>query len=125
MPKAKKTAKIYNWDTKIVAAIRKVWRYSPERRACLDAARDPHEKKLVQCAKCLEYFNEKLVTVDHIEPCVPVTGFVSYDAFIKALKENSTQILCEECHSVKTKAENSLRTLHKRAKKTIKKRLSK
>ena len=64
------------------------------------------------CASCTLEFPAKEVQVDHIAPVVdPVVGFVSWDLFIERLfcsKEN-LQVLCKECHAVKTKEEKELR----------------
>lgn len=110
---AKKQAKQYNWDTKITAAIRKVWRYSPERRAAILAARvDDH---MVECAACHTVVHEKLAAVDHVNPCVPLSGFDGWDNFIERMKTGQMQILCDSCHKAKTKQENAQRALLRRA----------
>jgi 5-methylcytosine-specific restriction endonuclease McrA len=120
----KKTApKPYNWDTKIIGSIRKVFRFSPERRAVLDAARVPNDRKMVRCAMCAVVVHEKLAAVDHIWPVIPVSGFVSWDDYIQRMKTNQMQVLCEPCHKEKTKAENAERATFKReAKKKAKKK---
>jgi len=62
------------------------------------------------CQSCKEDFPAKGVCVDHIRPVVdPVQGFTTWDEFIQRLycpKEN-LQVLCIECHKVKTKKESS------------------
>jgi hypothetical protein len=111
--KKKAAPKPYNWDVKIIAAIRKVWRFSPERRAVIDAARvlDFHHE--VWCAKCNTRVHVKLACVDHVESCVPLTGFDSWDAYIHRMRTNQMQILCEPCHKAKTKEENATRRANK------------
>jgi hypothetical protein len=118
MPKVQqKRAKPYNWNSKIMSAIRKIWRYSPERRAALKAAEHPAKHpadNLVLCAACGQWVHPKLADVDHIEPVVPVTGFDSFDAVIHRLQFNALAVLCDECHSRKTKAENAERAKHRK-----------
>jgi 5-methylcytosine-specific restriction endonuclease McrA len=119
--KKKATPKPYNWDQKIMSAIRRIWKFSPERRAAIDAARCDDGTKLVQCAVCRACVHEKLAAVDHVDPCVPLSGFVSWDDYIRRMRENKMQILCEACHKAKTKTENAARAMHKReAKRAIK-----
>lgn len=66
------------------------------------------------CAGCDNSFPAKSVVVDHIEPVVPVSGFLSWDGVIHRLfcsKEN-LQVLCTKCHKIKTKQENEERKAH-------------
>ena len=71
------------------------------------------------CALCNNLFVGKHVVVDHIEPVVPVTGFVSWDIVIARMfcPAEGLQVLCKECHKVKTKEENAQRKLYKNNKK--------
>ncbi len=71
-----------------------------------------------QCAECFGVFPAKLVVVDHIEPVVPLTGFVSWDDVISRMfcGTDGLQVLCKSCHAVKTKAENAERRLNKKSK---------
>jgi 5-methylcytosine-specific restriction endonuclease McrA len=108
MAKAK-TPKPYNWDVKIMSALRKVWRFSPERRAAIDAARVLDFHNEVWCASCNARVHVKLAAVDHVEPIVLLTGFDSWDGVIHRLRTNPMQILCDSCHKAKTKAENAQR----------------
>lgn len=64
-----------------------------------------------QCKVCLSEQTSKDVEVDHIEPVVPLTGFVSWDDTIKRIfcKADGLQVLCKKCHKVKSKAENKQR----------------
>lgn len=115
----KKKPKPYNWDTKIMSAIRKVWRFSPERRKCLEEAATRHGK--VFCTMCCIYEHPKLIIVDHIDPVVPVTGFDSWDGVIQRMRHNNLMTLCDSCHKAKTKAENAARAANRRAAKKGKK----
>jgi hypothetical protein len=72
--------------------------------------------KHYKCAGCEQEFVAKGVQVDHIEPIVPVTGFDSWDNTIDRLfcEEGGFQVLCKDCHAVKTKAENAERRANKK-----------
>lgn len=109
-----KKAKAYNWDTKIMSAIRKIWRFSPERRQCLAEATIDW---LALCKACGQYVHHKLITVDHVDPVVPTTGFDSWDGVIHRMRYNKLTTLCESCHKAKTKAENAERAVNRRAQK--------
>jgi 5-methylcytosine-specific restriction endonuclease McrA len=110
----KKKAKAYNWDTKIMSAIRKIWRFSPERRQCLAEAT---RNGLCICHSCGQWIHPKLVTVDHVDPVVAVTGFESWDCVIQRMRENVLVVLCDPCHRLKTKSENAERAVNRRAQK--------
>lgn len=66
------------------------------------------------CAGCGELFPAKLVAVDHIEPVVPATGFDDWDGVIQRLycPAGNLQVLCKDCHKLKTKQENEERKAH-------------
>lgn len=52
------------------------------------------------------------VFVDHIEPVIdPVKGFVSWDELISRMfvEADGLQVLCKECHDLKTAEERSIR----------------
>jgi len=64
--------------------------------------------KHYECNKCKVLFPSKDVQVDHIKPIVsPAKGFTSWDDFIGALfcPKKNLQVLCKDCHAVKTKKE--------------------
>lgn len=63
------------------------------------------------CASCGGEFTSKSVEVDHLNPVVPETGFVSWDNVIERLfcNEEGMQVLCLACHKKKSKEENKRR----------------
>lgn len=71
--------------------------------------------KHYMCAECKGEFPMKQVDVDHINPIVPVTGFVSWDDVIHRLfcSHKEMQILCKTCHKAKCKEENAIRRSNK------------
>lgn len=68
-----------------------------------------------QCSCCGELYGAKYVVVDHINPVVPVTGFVSWDDAIARMfcSAENLQVLCKECHRQKSKIENEERKANK------------
>ena len=57
----------------------------------------------------------KNILADHIDPVVPVTGFVSWDNVIERLfcERDGFQALCSACHKIKSLEENQLRKENK------------
>lgn len=70
------------------------------------------------CNKCGGLFPAKLVAVDHLAPVVPVTGFTSWDDVISRMfcGPDGLQVLCKECHRLKSNEENAQRRQHKKSK---------
>jgi len=64
-----------------------------------------------QCNVCKKSFAGKDVEVDHINPIVPISGFISWDSFIDNLfcKLSNLQVICKDCHKKKSKLENEER----------------
>ena len=60
----------------------------------------------------------KNILADHIEPVVPVTGWVSYDNWIKRcfVWAEAFQAICWECHKRKTEEERKERNKNKQKK---------
>lgn len=67
------------------------------------------------CASCHGLFPASMVVVDHINPVVPVSGFTNWDDVILRMfcGVEGLQVLCKECHKIKTKEENAQRNLYK------------
>jgi 5-methylcytosine-specific restriction endonuclease McrA len=66
---------------------------------------------MYECAECKEEFPALSVQVDHKDPVVGTEGFISWDNFIYSLfcEEDNLQVLCKECHAIKTKQETTER----------------
>jgi 5-methylcytosine-specific restriction endonuclease McrA len=88
----------------------------PPKYETLNAAKTEKKKnektgRLAQhyrCNACKQEFTSTSVQVDHRKPVVsPTTGFTSWDDYINALfcEAPNLQVLCKECHSLKTKKE--------------------
>jgi 5-methylcytosine-specific restriction endonuclease McrA len=65
-----------------------------------------------KCAGCKLEYTSTNVAVDHINPVVePEVGFVSWDVYVSRMfvPTKELQVLCKECHDVKTAIERSKR----------------
>jgi hypothetical protein len=60
-----------------------------------------------QCAICEKVLDLAHLNVDHQEPVIATTGFVSWDEFISRLFNSPLQILCKMCHAKKSAEENA------------------
>lgn len=71
--------------------------------------------KLHECCQCHGLFPASGVQSDHIVPVVPLDGFDCWDAYIERLfcEVDGLQVLCKDCHKVKTKEENDERRRRK------------
>lgn len=67
------------------------------------------ERGRYRCVLCLGLFGPREVRVDHIDPVVPLSGFVSWDDYVGRLFHGAQQVACVKCHSIKTKEERLLR----------------
>lgn len=93
----------------IRSALRAAWnRWPPKYEALNDARRivtGKRHKYEYQCNTCKGWFKQKEVQVDHVEPVGTLT---SWDIFVARLfvAKEKLQILCYECHAIKTKKDN-------------------
>lgn len=70
-----------------------------------------------KCAGCGKLFKGADVAVDHINPVVdPDKGFQGWDIYITRMfcEVDGFQVLCNECHSIKTQNEKEIRYESKR-----------
>jgi len=109
---------IWNETTEIRGALRQLARKYPIKNAVLMEAIHPTEKgvrggKQYVCNKCGLNFPLKDVQVDHIEPVIPVDREIEkWDEYIERLfcGPEELQVLCKECHVVKSNRENEERS---------------
>ncbi len=88
----------------LVSALRRIWRWSPERKKIKDEAR--------LCVHCSKRLTRDRVKVDHIIPVGSVPkAFEGWDGYLTRLFCPSTglQPLCQACHQVKTNSERAER----------------
>jgi len=67
-----------------------------------------------KCNSCKKEFPAKEVQVDHVIPIVPVTGFTSWDEVVDNMfcEAENLQVLCTECHGVKSLRERQERKIN-------------
>lgn len=60
-----------------------------------------------QCNSCKEWWMQKQISVDHIEPVGTLKDYDDLPDFVRRLfvDERGLQILCSDCHNKKTQAE--------------------
>lgn len=85
-------------------------KYEVLKKACVGTKINVNSGRMAKhyrCKKCKNEFVAKDVTVDHIKPVVSSEGFISWDIFIERLfcSAKNLQVLCKQCHSIKTKKE--------------------
>ena len=98
----RKRRKARSQQALIISALRRVWLWSPERRAILSGAKSGSDGYV--CESCGEIGN---VQVDHIDP---VGKFLDWNTFIERLFVPSyrLQALCKRCHLIKTNKEKEV-----------------
>jgi 5-methylcytosine-specific restriction endonuclease McrA len=122
----------------LIAAARKIWRWSAARREAIKAAMVGPD--LIQCALCRKKLPAKvkvrkrfLYSVDHISPVVepgrrsptlnadPATDSseLTWDEYLRRMIYGKLQVLCNPCHSKKSKAENKERRERKQKRQTV------
>jgi 5-methylcytosine-specific restriction endonuclease McrA len=113
MPKERKP-KLFDLKAYLKNVLRRASYRHSARSEALKKARV--ERNTYTCASCLKLFPNKEVSVDHKNPVVPITGFSNWDDYIIRLfcEPEFLQVLCDECHSVKSKNENTARRLWKK-----------
>jgi len=73
-----------------------------------------------RCDECNGVFPEVNCAVDHITPVVPITGFDSWDGVIERMfcEVENLQVLCNSCHTKKTKEEKDARKTYSKSQKS-------
>lgn len=99
--------KKFNYKSKVIAACRRLWLYSPVRREVQNRAKT--SDGYYRCEKCRGLADK--VQIDHIAPAVPLTGWDNWDGFITRLfiESDQMQAICERCHNKKTLVEQKTR----------------
>ena len=94
------------------SVLRRGFRYwKPMQKAKQDAKRKSQSsnKRLkyeYQCNKCREWFPDKQVQIDHVEPVGSLKCLEDLAGFLERLTpEDGFQVLCKECHQEKTNKE--------------------
>lgn len=71
----------------------------------------PILKVVYRCAHCEELFDRKNVQADHIVDIANINGFTNWNDYITKLfcEKEGFQILCIDCHFLKSQYEKSIR----------------
>ena len=92
--------------------LRSAFRYWVPMKQCKEASRRPNQsnnKRLkweFQCNHCKDWFPDKQTQVDHIIPVGTLKHSDDLVPFLERLTpEKGFQVLCTECHNVKTQSE--------------------
>jgi hypothetical protein len=99
--------------TFIRSALRQAWSKYPVRYQVLNDARRPYKgadkrtKWEYQCKCCTKWYKSKEVQVDHIQSAGSLKCYEDLPAFVQRLfcEADNLQVLCKECHKVKTQEE--------------------
>lgn len=117
-------------EAAVFSALRRKFKAYPPYKEVRDAAKSEyftkskHGKDLrrvhYQCAHCKEFFKDKDIAVDHIEPVNdPEVGFVDFNTYVERLfcPVENLQVLCKSCHKKKSAEETKRRAKARRSKK--------
>lgn len=72
--------------------------------------------KEVTTTKVINGRRVKNVSVDHVDPIVPVTGWVGWEDYINKMfcEEDNLQLLCKTCHDEKSALEQTQRKKYRK-----------
>lgn len=107
----KATKKTFNLHGHIRSSLRRVWLWSPVHKEAKAAARVRYG--VYRCASCKTECPASKAEVDHKIPVTPLEGIKELKdwgpAIVRMFDLKNHQVLCESCHSKKTKTENEAR----------------
>ena len=117
------------FKSRIISALRQASRWWWPKKEAIDRAKI--ERGKYKCEICENIWpatlpplpwkkkRRKNIQADHIDPVVPITGFTSYDDWIKRcfVWADKFQAICWECHKTKTEEERKERAKFKKNKK--------
>lgn len=109
-PRSKKKSDKLWYTGYAFAYLRRIFAWSPEKKIALK--RQEHGFGMYRCESCTQPFPKNKVHTDHKNPVVdPLTGFTTWDSYITRLfcSADNLQILCVDCHKVKTAKEAKIR----------------
>lgn len=91
----------------LVAAIRKIWRWSKPRRDALKGAKE--------CYVCKQASPKGEYQADHVQPVGSAPrSWLGWDAYLERMFEGKLSPICTECHKIKTRAEGAARRAAKK-----------
>lgn len=103
--------------SRVIGILRKSWVRDKVRTEVLGDARIERGKYL--CEQCKTIIGPKEIDIDHKEPVIPLTGWVSFDDYIERLfcGKDNLRVLCKDCHKSVTKVQTEQRAIFRRLKK--------
>lgn len=106
--------------TKLQSVLRNIRWWKPVNEALKKAERKSQSsnKRLkyeYQCNICKSYYPRTEVQCDHVTPVIDNQGFKDWNTYIERLftEVENYQILCLECHQIKSQSENQERLINK------------
>lgn len=100
---------------------RATYRWPPRSEALKEGRK---ERNAYECAMCKDIYKNNEIVLDHIKPVVdPKLGFTTWDDYINRMfpEKEGFQVLCSDCHDIKTDLEDEMRKhFHKERKKNEK-----
>lgn len=125
--KEKKPRKEPNKKAFAIATLRRASYRWPARNRARNAAKVGRNQYL--CALCpkTRIYGRSDTQLDHLEPVIPLTGWVGFDSFIERLfaPDEGWQLLCKKHHDEKTEQEREFRKAHKKLQKLTKEKIQK
>ena len=119
----------WNLHSQIKGALRRVMSRSPMVKECREQSvhainKGPRGGKQFVCVACGGCFSGNNIQIDHINPVVPVDKSLQEMTWTQLVKRmfcstNNLQVLCLDCHKLKTKQERELRKEHKKRAKDL------
>jgi len=109
----KRKKRVYNLQRKLIAAVRRVFFYSPLRYEASKKAKTKDGK--YKCNNCGRVFERAII--DHIQPVVHLEkGFEGWSTYVRRLfcSVHLLQNLCTQCHKTKSAAERKVRQKYKK-----------
>lgn len=88
---------------------RATYRWPPRSEALKEGRKD---RNAYLCVMCNEIHKNNDIVLDHIKPVVdPKTGFTTWDDYINRMfpEKEGFQVLCSDCHDIKTELEDEMR----------------
>lgn len=78
------------------------------------------DRGVYKCAGCFKLMGVKDFAVDHKEPVVDERGFVDWNTYVPRMlcHTDNFQVLCKECHDIKTQKEKESRKNYRQKNKT-------
>lgn len=98
----------------LIPVIRRASYKWPARNEALKEARI--ERGLYKCNSCGGIFKKKFIQIDHINPVISVEkGFNTWDEYLERMfcSKEGFQIICVDCHDIKTAKEKEMRKMYK------------